>query len=83
MAADAPAGQWLLSSDVEIDDISIGNVRTRRLADGRIEMGFQEANGKAITPDIRYLASDIPTGVWLRSSQIEVQRVTERAGQLE
>ena len=83
LAADAPAGQWLLSSDVEIDDISIGNVRTRRLADGRIEMGFQEANGKAITPDIRYLAADIPTGVWLRSSEIEVQKVTERAGQLE
>ncbi len=83
MPADATVGQWLLSSDVEIEDTLIGQIRTRRLADGRIEMGFLTADGQTITPDIRYLASDIPTGVWLRTSEIEVPRVTESMGQLE
>ena len=83
LPADAPADQWLLSSDVEIDDTAIGQIRTRRLDDGRVEIGFQAADGQTITPDIRYLPSDIPTGVWLRTSEIEVPRVTEITGQLE
>ena len=83
LPADSPADQWLLSSDVEIDDTAIGQMRTRRLADGRVEIGFRAADGEVITPDIRYLASDIPTGVWFLTSEIEVPQVTESTGQLE
>ncbi len=83
MPADATVGQWLLSSDVEIEDTLIGQIRTRRLSDGRVEISFLAATGQIITPDIRFLASDIPTGVWLRTSEIEVPRVTESMGQLE
>ena len=83
LAPDAPADQWLLSGDVEIDDTAIGQIRTRRLADGRVEMGFLTADGQTIAPDIRYVASDIPTGVWLRTSEIEVPRAAESTGHLE
>ena len=69
---DAPVDEWRVSSDVLVDDSPVGKIRTRRLADGRVEMGFLTAAGDAITPDIRYLPSDTATGVWLRSSQIEV-----------
>ena len=72
LAAGAPAGEWRVSSDVLVDDSPIGKIRTRRLADGRVEMGFLTSAGEPITPDIRYLGSDIATGVWLRSSQVEV-----------
>ena len=37
-----------------------------------VEMGFISAGGEAITPDIAYLPADLPTGVWLRSSEIDV-----------
>ena len=83
LPADAPTDRWLLSSDVELDETAIGQIRTRFLFDGRVELAFQAVDGQTITPDIRYLPSDIPTGVWLRTSEIEVPRVTESAGQLE
>lgn len=83
LPTNAVVDQWLLSGDVEIDDTAIGQIRTRRLADGRVELGFLASDGQTITPDIRYLASDIPTGVWLRTSEIEVPRVIESSGQLE
>ena len=64
--------EWRTSSDVEVDGSSIGKIRVRRLADGRIELGFRSVGGDAIAPDIRYLPVDLPEGVWLRSSEIEV-----------
>lgn len=72
LAPDVPVDQWRVSSDVLLDDSPIGKIRTRRLADGRVEMGFRTSAGEPVTPDIRYLPSDTATGVWLRSSQIEV-----------
>ena len=72
LAADAPVGEWRLSSEVEVDEGSIGRIRTRRLEDGRVELAFQTANGEVITPDIRYMPGDMPTGVWLRTGEIEV-----------
>ena len=77
--ADSPVGVWLISSDVEVDGGAIGKIRARRLDDGRVELGFLSADGETVTPNIRFLASDISAGVWLRSSEIEVQQV----GQLE
>ena len=70
--ADAPVDEWLISSDVEVDGNSIGKIRARRLADGRVELGFLSAAGERIAPDIRYLSADIPADVWLRSGEIKV-----------
>ena len=68
-------GRWQMTGDVEVDDTAIGRIRGRRLDGGRFEMGFIGADGEAITPDIAYLPADAPTGVWFRSSEIEVPAV--------
>ena len=75
LAADAPVGEWRVSSDVEVDGQPIGKIRSRRLADGRTELGFLGAEGESVALDIRYLPADMPRGVWLRSGQIEVSPV--------
>ena len=74
LSPDAPPDVWQISSDVEVNGTPIGRVRSRRLDDGRVEIGFMDAVGETITPDIRYLSTDIPAGVWLRSAEIEVKR---------
>ena len=61
LRADAPAGEWRESSDVELGEEVLGRVRARRLADGRIEMGFVAAGGEVL-PDIRYLPTDLSGG---------------------
>ncbi len=70
-----PAGvavdEWQVSSDVEVGDDPIGKIRVRRLADGRVELGFQTIDGEVVLPDVRYLSVDLPAGVWLRSGEIE------------
>ena len=71
LRADAPAGEWRETSDVELGDEVLGRVWARRLAGGRVEMGFI-AGGEAQQLDIRYLPADLPEGVWFRSSEIEV-----------
>lgn len=72
LASDAPVDEWRLSSEVEVDGGSIGRIRTRRLEDGRVELAFQTANGDVVTPEIRYMPSDMPVDVWLRTGEIEV-----------
>ena len=72
LSTNSPAGRWKFSSDVEVDGIAIGKVHARRLDDGRTELSFVDASGETITPDLRYLAADIPVGVWLRSGEISV-----------
>ena len=72
LPADAPVGSWRVSGDVEVQGDVIGNIRARRVAGGRSEVGFIGANGEAITPRIAYLPADPPVGVWFRSSEIEV-----------
>ena len=71
LSPEAPADVWLVSSDVEMDEKSIGNIRSRRLEDGRIELGFIDALGEEVEPEIRYIAANSPAGVWLRSGEIE------------
>ena len=58
--------------DQSVASPPVGKVRSRPLADGRIEMGFLSADGTEITPDVAYLPADAPTGVWFRSSEITV-----------
>ena len=68
---DAEINRWKISTMIEAEDgQAIGRIRARRLADGRIELGFRDANGIAIAPDILYVPAELPPGVWLRSSQI-------------
>ena len=62
---------WRISTMIVAEDgQAIGRIRARRLADGGIELGFRDANGIAIAPDVRYVPAELPPGVWLRSSQI-------------
>ena len=43
----AAVDQWRISSDVVVGESAIGQIRARRLADGRIELGFRDINGEA------------------------------------
>ena len=72
LLADAPVALWHVTSDIVFSEETLGKVRTRRLADGRIELGFRDTTGRAITPDLLFLPAELPVGVWLRSSAIEV-----------
>lgn len=72
LPADLPAGTWQLSGEVRVWPDPIGRIRSRRLTDGRVEMGFISADGRTITPDVAYLPANAPTGVWLFSSEIAV-----------
>ena len=77
LPADTQVGMWYSTLDVELDDTSIGQIRARRLADGRIELGFRDFEGDNLVPDIAYLPADLDEGVWYRSSLIEVHRPPE------
>ncbi|MDE2639485.1 MAG: hypothetical protein OXI03_02765, partial [Chloroflexota bacterium] len=72
LSPDAEVGRWKISSAVEVDGGEIGRIRVRRLADGRVELGFRDAAGERIVPEIRYLPADPTPGVWFRSSEIVV-----------
>ena len=81
LASDSPVDEWSVSTDVELGEGTIGRVRARRLADGRAELGFLSADGEAISPDIRFLPADMPVGVWLRTSVIEVPQAAVLQGE--
>ena len=74
--ATADVDTWIFTGDVRVDGSSIGQIRARRVADGRIELGFLTADGGEVAPDIRYvpLGPDLPVLVWLRSGEFEVPR---------
>ena len=72
LATNASVDQWRTSSSIEVGGTEIGKTPTRRLADGRVELGFWTADGEAIEPEVRYLPADPPSDVWLRSGEIEV-----------
>ena len=76
LPADASTGTWQVSGVIKVEKIPIGKIRTRRLADGRVEMGFVGADGSTFTPDVAYLPADPPEGIWLYSSEIAVPAVT-------
>jgi len=76
LPADASTGTWQVSDVIKVEKITIGKIRTRRLADGRVEMGFVGADGSTFTPDVAYLPADPPEGIWLYSSEIAVPAAT-------
>ncbi len=72
LPSDTTVGMWYSTQDVEFDGVSIGQIRARRLADGRVELGFRDFDGDIVAPDIAYLPADLDEGVWYRSSLIDV-----------
>jgi len=74
LPASTPADQWYASGDVEVEGTGIGQIRARRLADGRIEVGFRDAYGETLAPDVLFWPADMPLGRWVRSSEVEVPR---------
>ena len=72
LSSDADTGIWHSSSDVMVNEVSIGKIRTRRLTDGRIELGFVNTGGEVILPEIRYVPAGVSESVWIRSSEIEI-----------
>ena len=72
LGAEAAVGRWHLTSEIEVAGVALGQVRARRLGDGRLEWGFLAAGGEEIAPDVRFLAPGAPAGVWFRSTPIEV-----------
>ncbi len=66
---DAEVDRWKISTMIVVDGQEIGRIRARRLADGRIELGFRDVNGVAIVPEVRFVPADLPDD-WLRSSAI-------------
>ena len=76
LPADASTGTWQVSGVIKVEKIPIGQIRTRRLTDGRVEMGFVGTDGSTFTPDVAYLPADPPEGIWLYSSEIAVPAAT-------
>ena len=77
LPSETQVGMWYSTLDVELFGNSIGQIRARRLSDGRIEFGFRDFEGDNLVPEIAYLPADLDEGVWYRSSVIEVPRPPE------
>ena len=71
LEADAEVGRWKISTMIDRDGQPVGLIRSRRLADGRVEIGFRDANGGVIVPDVRFVPADLRPGEWMRSSEFE------------
>ena len=66
----------LPSAAAQSDDEQAGRIVARRLADDRIEFGWQPSGDAPVLPRARYFPADAPRdGVWLRSSPVEVDGV--------
>ena len=79
LPAETQAGKWYSTQGAVLDGSSLGQIRARRLADGRIELGFRNFDGDDASPDIAYLPADLDEGVWYRSSLIEVPALPSSA----
>ena len=80
LPADAAVGHWHMSGDIEVDGDAIGKIRARHVAGGRTEVSFRDADGEVITPDVAFLPADVATGVWYRSTEIEVPAAAMMSG---
>ena len=74
LPADAEVDEWTESSDVIVGEDIIGKIQSRRLEDGRVEVAYITASGRTVTPKVRYLPSEMPEGVWFRSSIVTAPR---------
>ena len=80
LSVSGPLDAWQESGEVEVQGNSIGRIRARHVAGGRVEIGFVSAGGSEITPDIAYVPAGATAGVWFYSSEIEVPAAGEPAG---
>ena len=48
----------------------IGGIQTCWLDYGRMELGSMDPGGGFVTPEIRHLSADMPSGAWLGSAEI-------------
>ena len=71
-AADIPA--WLREpSAAPTAELGSGRIVARQLAGGRIEFGWQPADGgERVLPQQRYFPTDATVDRWLRSAEIEL-----------
>ncbi len=79
LPADAEVDEWVESSEVlvevdEEEEEGIGHIRSRRLEDGRVEVGYVTVSGREVEPRVRYLPSEMPVGVWFRSGNVTAPR---------
>ena len=74
LAADAEVDEWVESSDVVVGDEVIGQIRSRRLEDGRVEVGYITVTGREVSPRVRYLPDDMPEDVWFRTGNVTATR---------
>ena len=74
LGAEPDDRRWYFTSDVELGGASIGVIRARYVADGRIEVGFVDADGRVVRPDVRYLPADLAPGATVRTSAFEAPR---------
>ncbi len=75
LATDAEVDEWVLSSDVLVDDEVIGQIRSRRLEDGRVEVGYVTVTGRGASPKVRFLPEEMPEGVWFRTGNVTATRL--------
>ena len=73
-AAEPDDRRWYESTDVELNGSPIGIIRARYLADGRIEVGFDDADGNSVAIDVRYLPAELAPGATVRTSLFEAPR---------
>ena len=70
--ATARVDRWLISSEVASAGEVLGRITARRLADGRIEFGFNSPAGERILPRGRFFPTTARVDRWLRSTIIDV-----------
>ena len=74
LPADAEVDEWVMSSDVMVEDEAIGKIQSRRLEDGRVEVTFVTVTDRTVKPRVRYLPEEMPEGVWFRTSNVTAPR---------
>ncbi len=74
LPADAEVDEWVMSSDVMVEDEAIGKIQSRRLEDGRVEVTFITVSDRTVKPRVRYLPEEMPEGVWFRTSNVTAPR---------
>ena len=78
--ANARVDRWLVSSEVAADGEVLGRITARLRDDGRIEFGFNPAEGERILPRARFFPATAQVDRWLRSTVIELPRALRLNG---
>ncbi len=74
LAADSEVDEWVITSDVLVEEEVIGQIQSRRLEGGRVEVGYITVTGREVKPRVRYLPDDMPEDVWFRTGNVTATR---------